>query len=443
MSVLPVARLVEQLQRDAFTPRPASQRGRPRIGAEIEFIPVDADTRRRCPIVPTPQMATPTLPILRRVAVREGWREDPSSSGAPVFTTPDGGGLSYEPGGQIEYSAPPSASITTLLTGLRETARALRGEASAFGIELLTVGVDPFNGIDRVPLQLCGDRYAAMDAYLGARGPAGPRMMRQTAAFQMTIDADDDPVGLWHVLSAAAPYVTAMFANSSRYAGAATGDRSTRAQTWRVLDPSRTGLPAAAAAAPAAGYAAFALVAPSILRRSADGRYRPFTDLLAAGDATFADWGPHLTTLFPEVRPRRIGDTTTFELRSADMLPIDWFAAPLVLVAGLAFDPPTRRDAADLLGPADPGLLDRAGHAGMRDPAIARVAQDLYAIALHGAARLGDDVVGGAALDVARDYAARYVERGRSPADDVEISETVTTGTTARYAGGPHAATFG
>ena len=71
--------------------------------------------------------------------------------------------------------------------------RALRDEASASGIDLLAVGVDPFNGIDRVPLQLHGDRYTAMDAYLAACGPAGPRMMRQTAAFQITADAGDDP----------------------------------------------------------------------------------------------------------------------------------------------------------------------------------------------------------------------------------------------------------
>ena len=48
-------------------------------------------------------------------------------------------------------------------------------------------------------------------------------MMRQTAAFQITVDAGEDPVGLWQVLSAAAPYVTAMFANSSHYAWRARG----------------------------------------------------------------------------------------------------------------------------------------------------------------------------------------------------------------------------
>jgi len=443
VSVLPVARLVEQLQRDTFTPSASASRGGPRIGAEIEFIPVDAETRCRCPIGPTAGMASPTLPVLRRLAARAGWREDPSSSGAPIFATGEGGVLSYEPGGQIEYSAPPSTSLSALVTGLREMARALRGEASAAGIDLLTAGIDPFNGIDRVPLQLLGDRYAAMDAYLSARGPAGPRMMRQTAAFQMTVDAGEDPAALWRLLSAAAPYVTAIFANSSRYAGAATCDRSARAQTWRALDPARTGLPAGAAVAPAAGYTAFALMAPAILRRSADGRYRAFADLLATGEATLADWAPHLTTLFPEVRPRRQGDVATFEVRSSDMLPDDWFAAPLVLVAGLAFDREARRDAADLLGPADSRLLDLAGHAGLRDPEIARVARDLFAIALHGSARLGDAVVGGSDLDCAREFADRYVERGRSPADDAELPETVATGAAGAYASRPHAAAVG
>ena len=168
MSILPVARLAEQLQRDAFTPRLAGNGYCPRIGAEIEFIPADSDTHRRCPIVPTPGMAAATLPVLQRLAYREGWREDPSASGAPVFTMPDGGVLSYEPGGQIEYSSPPDALVSVLLAALRATTRTLRDEALAHGIDLLTVGVDPFNGIDRVPLQLHGDRYTAMDTYLAA-----------------------------------------------------------------------------------------------------------------------------------------------------------------------------------------------------------------------------------------------------------------------------------
>jgi hypothetical protein len=125
------------------------------------------------------------------------------------------------------------------------------------------------------------------------------------------------------------------------------------------------------------------------------------------------------------------------------MVPPESFAAPLVLAAGLAFDAQSRRDARELLGPADPALLGRAGHEGLRDPAIARVARDLYAIAMHGSARLGEAVVGGADLDAARDFAARYLERDRSPADDLVMPDAAGVANPERFAGGPHAATFG
>ena len=62
---------------------------------------------------------------------------------------------------------------------------------------------------------------------------------------------------------------------------------------------------------------------------------------------------------------------------------------------------------------------------------------------MHGAARLGESVVAGADLDAARDYAARYLERDRSPADDLEVPVAALAGSPERFAGGPHAATFG
>ena len=73
-------------------------------------------------------------------------------------------------------------------------------------------------------------------------------MMRQTAAFQVALDLDDEPWLRWRVLNAAAPYVVAIFANSAIYAAADTGCASARAQVWRALDPARTGLPWSAGA---------------------------------------------------------------------------------------------------------------------------------------------------------------------------------------------------
>jgi glutamate--cysteine ligase len=456
-----VAGLIDDLRRDVFAP-PRVGGGALRVGAEVELIPVDATSRRACPIVePVGGVggvgavgetgaadAPATLPVVRRLAARERWTEHPSPYGAPVFVTPDGGVVSYEPGGQLEYSAPPCASLATLSARLRATVGALAAEARAGGIELLAVGLDPHNVIDVVPLQLSGARYAAMDAYLATRGRSGARMMRQTASFQVTLDAGEDPVGAWRVLSAAAPYVTALFANSSRYAGHASGYRSARAHTWRTLDPTRTGLPAADAADPAAAYGAFALAAPAIFHRDPEGSYHSFADLLDAGRVTEADWNLHLTTLFPEVRPRRIGDTPTFEVRSADAISAEWYAAPLVLLAGIIYDRRARREAAELLGPADPSLLARAARAGLRDASIGPVAAELFALATRGATRLGDAAISIAELEVASEFAARYTQRGRSPADDADAAAGVAAGTLAsplatRTAGPVHAAALG
>ena len=92
------------------------------------------------------------------------------------------------------------------------------------------MGIDPTGDIDAAPLLLSTKRYERMAAYLGRRGPAGARMMRQTAAFQVALDFDDEPWLRWRVLNAAAPYVVAVFANSSVYDGVETGCPSTRAQ---------------------------------------------------------------------------------------------------------------------------------------------------------------------------------------------------------------------
>jgi glutamate--cysteine ligase len=433
--------------RDLFTPRPGPVAAEA-IGAELEFIPIDSLTRLRCPIVDDGRDGGPrvpaTLPMLRTIAARGGWLEQPSAYGAPVFVAPDGAVISYEPGGQIEYSAAPATSVSTLVRRLHEMAGVLRGAAERAGIELLSVGIDPHNSIEAVPLQLHGARYTAMDAYFATLGPAGARMMRQTAACQVTLDAGEDPVARWALLSAVAPYVTAIFANSPRYAGAPTGSVSARAQAWRHLDPARTGLPAAAATDPAAAYTAFALEAPAILRRPREGGYRPFGALVASGEAIEADWTPHLTTLFPEVRPRGIAGVATFEIRSADAIAVEWCAALLVLLVGVAYDRTSREDAVALLGSAEPDLLARAAHLGLRDRSMRHIAAELYSVALRGAARLGEAVVGGAELETAQEFGRRFVLRGRSPADDPVVGPlTIGDRADTRSIGGTHPAARG
>jgi glutamate--cysteine ligase len=380
-----------------------------RVGAEVELIPVEAASGRRAGIEDGPGA---TLPFLRRHGARLGWQETRTAKGTPCFALPAGGTFTFEPGGQLEYSSPPCPSPSALLALLRGTIVPLRAAAANEGLDLLTVGLDPCNALEGAPLLLHNRRYARMAEYLASVSPHGGRMMRQTAAFQIGLDLDDEPWLRWRVLNAAAPYITAIFANSPLYQGEATGYRSTRAAIWRSLDPARTGLPWAEQD-PMGAYLDFALAAPALLFPTVAGEYRTFGEWLKLAAPTSGEWAEHLTTLFPEVRPRG-----HFELRSCDALPPRWYAAPLALAVGITYDPWALRAAADLLGPPDAALLERAGRTGLADPSIAGVAVDLIDIALRGCAGLGPGYFHPADLDQARAFFDCYSRRGRSPADD-------------------------
>jgi glutamate--cysteine ligase len=399
----------------AFAAPPDASLTPRRVGAEVELIPLEAATGRRCLLEPA--AAPGTLPFLRRYGARQGWREVTTAKGTPSFQLPAGGTLTFEPGGQLEYSSPPCRSPSALLALLRSVVLPLRAAAANEGIELLAVGLDPCNTADAAPLLLHTPRYARMAEYLARIGPAGARMMRQTAAFQLSLDLDDEPARRWTVLNAAAPYAVAIFANSPVYAGAPTGHRSTRAEVWRTLDPARTGLPWDARD-PVGCYCEFALRAPAILLPELDGAHRPFGEWLAHARPTLEEWREHLSTLFPEVRPRG-----HLELRSCDAVPPQWYAAPLALAVGITYDPWALHAALDLLGRPDPHRLDRAGRLGLGDAAIGRIAVDLVDIALAGCEHLGPGYFHPSDLEQARLFFDQYTRRGRSPADDREGAE--------------------
>ena len=415
MSAALRAALEADLASWAFAAPPGASLTPRRVGAEVELIPVEAASGRRCGLEPG---ATPgTLPFLRRFGSRQGWREITTPKGTPSFELPAGGSLTFEPGGQLEYSSPPCRSPSALLALLRSAVLPLRAAAANEGIELLAVGLDPCNAAEAAPLLLHTRRYARMADYLAAIGPAGARMMRQTAAFQMSLDLDDEPALRWTVLNAAAPYLVAIFANSPMYEGATTGCRSTRAEVWRTLDPARTGL-AWDGDDPIGHYCDFALRAPAILLPELEGKPRPFGEWLRHARPTLEEWREHLSTLFPEVRPRG-----HLEVRSCDAVPPPWYAAPVALTVGITYDPWAVRAAADLLGRPDPELLRRAGRVGLADARIRRTASDLADIAIAGCRHLGPGYFHPSDLEQARLFFDQYTRRGRSPADDLAGTE--------------------
>jgi glutamate--cysteine ligase len=414
MTTLNHAALASDLAAGAFAGPIEGTRAPRQIGAEVELIPVESHSGRRCAI--DDEGVTSTLPFLRRFGAKEGWLEGCTPKGTPCFTLPAGGTLTFEPGGQLEYSSPPCRSASGLLSLLWSVVVPLRKAAAEEGINLLALGIDPLNSPQQAPLLIHAKRYQRMAEYLARRGPAGALMMRQTAAFQVSLDFDDEPWLRWRVLNAAAPYIIATFANSPIYAGGRTGYQSARAVVWRDVDPARTGIPYDGRE-PVSAYLSFALAAPAILFPMVGGEHLPFGEWLSRANPTMDEWHDHLSTLFPEVRPRG-----HLELRSPDTVEPHWYAAPLALTAGILYDPEALRAADDLLGIPDPGLLEPAGRFGLHDPAIGRVASDLFQLALSGCRRLGSAYIHPSHLEQAAAFFERYTRRGRAPADEVAES---------------------
>jgi glutamate--cysteine ligase len=383
----------------------------PAIGAEIELIPVDPETRRIAS-VNRPGMPS-TRAALCAAARRAGWTHHTSAkTGQTEFRTSVGGRITFEPGGQIEYASPPLPSVTLLLADLRRTVDLICGALNEAGLEAVFSGIDPVNPIEDVPLQVDAPRYRRMDAHFASIGPHGARMMRQTASVQVNVDLGHDPLDRWRLLCALAPYLAAMFANAPAYGGRPAEEASVRRQAWNRLDPARTGLPFDGAR-PVEAYADFALGAAAILGSVDRPPFPAFGDLPFPG---FDGWEAHLSTMFPEVRPRGY-----FEVRSIDALDPSWLAAPLVMVAGLTLDDRVARDAAEVAGDPDPSLLEAAGRLALADPRLARGAGELAHLAVRGAESLGTCIVGSAAVEEARDYFTRFTWAGRVPADAASL----------------------
>jgi glutamate--cysteine ligase len=366
---------------------------RERVGAEIEFIAlreVDGRVARFDPSDPNS-----ILGAVRDAARRHHWREGESGKGAPWFGLPTGGRVTFEPGGQIEYAAPPRFSASVLLDDLVSAATTLRAACARSAIALLDCGIDPLNVVDAAPLQIGARRYRRMSAHFARIGPAGARMMRQTAGLHLSVDLGRDVGGRWRLLNALAPVLTATFANSRRYAGEDTGCASYRAQTWRAVDPARTGV--LIGRDPVGEYVDLAVNAGAFLLGTDEGPAHAFGSWLDGGVAV-ADWEEHLGTLFPEVRPRGY-----FEVRSIDAIPETGWPAAVALVTGLTYDARAAREAVEVLGEPDAALLELAGRVGLADAALRRTASELSEIAIAGCRRLGPRFIAERHVEVAAD----------------------------------------
>jgi len=378
-----------------------------RMGMEMEFIPLPADGGTRIPLEDEAGGPSGTK-LLRRAAEGTGWIEEVSRHGVPQFRALGTGLISFEPGGQLELSTDTFDAVDPLVAASRGVLQTLHSAAGEMGIDLVARGMDPFNAAEDASLFITADRYHKQEAHYASIGPWGRRMMLQTAAIHVNLDLGGRPVRRWWAANKMAPYLIAIFANSPMREGRDTGYRSNRAEQWRHLDPSRTGA-FAESEDPVSDYATFALEAHDFLNTAEGTPASAYRQTWEDGSGV-REWQAHLTTLFPEVRPRGY-----LELRSIDALPPWWIAVPLVICVGVLYSPRALSAAAELFAEPTPDRLLAAGREGLGDPDIRQKASDFFDVALEGASQLGEEVVGGAALEEARAFRDRFVRAGEDP----------------------------
>jgi glutamate--cysteine ligase len=244
-------------------------------------------------------------------------------------------------------------------------------------------------------------------------------MMHASATVQANFDyaSEADMVDKLRTAMGITPIISAIFANSCLSAGRENGYVTKRLVIWGDTDPDRCGLlPFVFEDGSGGGepfgyrrYAEWALDVPMFFLVR-DGRYRPahsqtFRQFLEDGfegeRATLGDWDTHLTTLFPEVRLKRI-----IEVRGADTVPRGLICALPVVWKGILYDALARREAWALVE----GFTMEQREAAQ------------LAVARHG---LAAQIAGESALELARAIVAisghglrRILERGETDSDE-------------------------
>jgi glutamate--cysteine ligase len=262
---------------------------------------------------------------------------------------PKGGIISLEPGGQLELSGAPLATLHETHEELRHHLIEVKEIGGEFGIGFLGLGFSPKWTPAETPV-MPKARYQIMQRYMPTRGKLGLDMMFRTSTVQVNLDfsGESDMVAKMRVGLALQPIATALFANSPFTVGKPNGFKSYRAEIWRDTDPDRTGT-LSFAFEPGMGferYVDYALDVPMyfVYRNgryidAAGASFRNFLegslDQLPGEYPTIDDWADHLTTLFPDVRLKRY-----LEMRGADAgSSIEALVALPAFWTGLLYEP--------------------------------------------------------------------------------------------------------
>ena len=402
------------------------------IGTEHEKVGVYADTGDRVPYEGPYGIGA----LLDKIHAAVGWNRV-EERGRVIALERDGASITLEPGGQIELSGAPLATTRETCAEFNTHVDLVKELSDDFGIAWLGLGIDPFHEVGDIPHMPKG-RYDIMRTYLPTRGGLALDMMHATATVQANLDyaSEEDAIAKMRAALLATPVVSALFANSSISGGRENGFASKRLVIWRDTDPDRCGL-IPWVFDPEFGYERyvewaldvpmFFLIRDHAYYPAGGVTFRQFMDRGFEVDGevhrpTVRDWDMHLTTLFPDVRIKRI-----IEVRGADTVPRAHICALPALWKGILYDADALEATRELLADVgtealDVGQLDvakRGLRADMAGRKVLDLARELVTISDTGLGRILAD--GWSTHDERHflDPLREQIEKGVSPGEEI------------------------
>ncbi|HEU0118449.1 MAG TPA: glutamate--cysteine ligase [Alphaproteobacteria bacterium] len=262
-------------------------------------------------------------------AMQSEFKWEPVMEGETIIGLTRGkSAISFEPGAQLELAGAPLKTLTEVAAEDDLHFKEVHQIGEKLGIGFLGIGFHPTAKREDIKWVPKG-RYRIMGPYMLKRGTLGQDMMLRTCTVQVNLDFADeaDMIKKFRAGLALQPIATSLFASSPFKEGKPNGYNSYRMNVWTDTDPDRSGyLPFVFEDGFSyERYTDYALDVPMYFVYR-NGRYidcsgQSFRDFMQGklpalpGEVpTLDDWANHLTTLFPDVRLKKI-----IEMRGADM----------------------------------------------------------------------------------------------------------------------------
>lgn len=375
------------------------------------------------------------------VAMQDNFGWKPVIEGRNIIgLTRAGAAISFEPGGQVELSGAPLKTLHETSAEIDQHMIEIFEVAEKLGIGFLGLGFHPTATRDDIAL-VPKARYEIQKKNMPKHGPMALDMMLRTCTVQVNLDFSDeaDMVKKFRTSLALQPIATALFASSPFTEGKLNGFNSFRMHVWENMDPDRSG-PAPFAFEDGFGFESYADYAVNVPMQFIyrNGRYvdcygQSFKDFMSKNlpalpgeTPTINDWANHLTTIFPDVRLKRV-----IEMRGADAGSNEMLLALPSYWVGLMYDDDALDSASQLIN--DWTAEDRATlhaavprlgfNAEVRGRKVGEVVRDTLLISQQGLRRRAHRLHGG--VDEARylDVLFDYVDSNQNRADQLVMQQ--------------------